>query len=144
MYRSSFTLINQEAFALDAKWNGFMVSYMGLISVLVQGLLVKQLTRRFSEDSLIQVFLLGLGISLAGCAMAFSVASLAIVLIPLVLSQGVIKTCVLSVTTKVHPPLSKCLNGLERKGEGDSWFIQHFSNFFNTLHRKHQRVRQGR
>ena len=105
-------MINQTAFALDATWNGIMESYMSLIAVLVQGFLVKQLTRRFSEDSLIKVSLLVLGIALAGCSMAYSVLSLALVLIPLVISQRVIKTCVLSSTTKViylnDPPPSPC------------------------------------
>lgn len=79
---------------------------MGLIAVLVQGLLIKFLTAWFSEATLIKASLFGLGVSLIGCSWAFSLLTLAALLFPLVLTSEVIKTCVLSIITKVYIPRS--------------------------------------
>jgi hypothetical protein len=129
-YRVTFPMISQVRFDLDARANGFLLSYMGLLSVFVQvstassphqaphsppffshrgkcntqGSAVGYLTKRFSEGRLVQLASFGLGVSLCACALAFNLPMLAVALIPLVVCNGVLSTCILSTVTKVHSP----------------------------------------
>lgn len=102
-YRVTFPMISQVRFDLDARANGFLLSYMGLLSVFVQGSAVGYLTKRFSEGRLVQLASFGLGVSLCACALAFNLPMLAVALIPLVVCNGVLSTCILSTVTKKVP-----------------------------------------
>ena len=64
-----------------------------------------------------------IGLSLVGCSFAFSLLTLAALLLPLVLTSGVIKTCVLSVITQ---------------GNTQAQIVRS-----DTGNRKHQRRTQG-
>ncbi len=94
-------MINQSKFELDARSNGFLLSYIGLLSILVQGTAVASLERRFGENKLVQMACFGLGVSLCACAMSFNLTLLALSLIPMVICNAILSTCILSSLTKV-------------------------------------------
>eukprot|EP01087_Luapelamoeba_hula_P014666 TRINITY_DN4342_c0_g1_i1.p1 TRINITY_DN4342_c0_g1~~TRINITY_DN4342_c0_g1_i1.p1 ORF type:complete len:448 (+),score=23.73 TRINITY_DN4342_c0_g1_i1:313-1656(+) len=102
-YRSVFPLINQQTFGLDAKWNGFLLSYIGLLSVLVQGIFIRQLTKHFKESALIRTSVVLVGLSLVACSLTSSLWTLAVFLIPLTVFSGVLNTCILSAVTQEAP-----------------------------------------
>ena len=77
---------------------------MGLLSVIVQGGLIGQLTKRFSEPKLIAWGAVVQGVSLLAWAFTPSVPVLMVVLIPLAFSTGVLNTVINSAITRAVPP----------------------------------------
>ena len=49
-----FAVVAMEMFGLSATQNGYLMSYIGMLSMLVQGVGMGLLNRRFSELQLIQ------------------------------------------------------------------------------------------
>ncbi|MBK8823557.1 MAG: MFS transporter [Anaerolineales bacterium] len=80
------------------------MTYVGVLSVIVQGFLVGRLTNRFREDLLITVSVVLMGISLLGWALAPSVLWLYIIMTPTALSGGLLNTLLSSTLTKAVAP----------------------------------------
>ncbi|KAL6043200.1 hypothetical protein QOT17_009607 [Balamuthia mandrillaris] len=100
MFQSCFTVIGKQRFGMDAQMNGVLLSYIGAILVFVQVFVVGSLANRIRENLLIQLTLLCLGSSLFLTSLAPSLSVLMLLMLPLVLSHGIIKTCTLSSITK--------------------------------------------
>ncbi|MCB0101242.1 MAG: MFS transporter [Anaerolineales bacterium] len=104
IFQTVFTLYALQKFNLQARDTGFILTYVGVLSVIVQGFLIGRLTKRYREDVLI---LLGGGLmtlSLIGWALAPSVFWLLVVLTPTALSGGVLNTLLSSTLTKAVEP----------------------------------------
>lgn len=100
IFQTIFSLYALAKFNLTARDTGLVLTYVGILSVFVQGFLVGRLTNRFREDHLI-AFAVGLmAISLVGWALAPSVFWLLIVLTPTSLSGGILNTLLSSTLTK--------------------------------------------
>lgn len=100
IFQTIFSLYALTKFNLTARDTGFVLTYVGVLSVIVQGFLVGRLTDRFREDHLI-VFAVGLmAISLAGWALAPSVFWLLVVLAPTSISGGILNTLLSSTLSK--------------------------------------------
>lgn len=100
IFQTIFSLYALAKFDLTARDTGFVLTYVGVLSVIVQGFLVGRLTTRFREDHLI-FFAVGLmSISLLGWALAPSVFWLLVVLTPTSLSGGILNTLLSSTLTK--------------------------------------------
>ena len=54
IFQSMFAVVAMEMFGLSATQNGYLMSYIGMLSMLVQGVGMGLLNRRFSELQLIQ------------------------------------------------------------------------------------------
>jgi DHA1 family tetracycline resistance protein-like MFS transporter len=91
-------------FNLTARDTGFVLTYVGVLSVIVQGFLVGRLTSRFREDVLITVSVVLMGISLLGWALAPSLLWLYIIMTPNALSGGLLNTLLSSTLTKAVVP----------------------------------------
>jgi DHA1 family tetracycline resistance protein-like MFS transporter len=77
---------------------------VGLLSVLVQGVAIGRLTKRFAENRLILGAVGLLAVSLLAWAFAPNVPLLLVVLAPVALAAGVLNTVINSAITKsVHP-----------------------------------------
>jgi len=104
IFQTIFSLYALAKFNLTARDTGFVLTYVGVLSVIVQGFLVGRLTSRFREDVLITASVVLMGISLLGWALAPSVLWLYIIMTPTALSGGLLNTLLSSTLTKAVAP----------------------------------------
>jgi len=104
IFQTIFSLYALQKFNLTARDTGFVLTYVGVLSVIVQGFLVGRLTSRYREDLLITVSVVLMGISLLGWALAPSVLWLYIIMTPTALSGGLLNTLLSSTLTKAVAP----------------------------------------
>jgi DHA1 family tetracycline resistance protein-like MFS transporter len=99
-----FALYAQYHLRLDSTGTGYILAYVGLLSVLVQGVAIGRLTKRFSENRLIFGAVIVLAVSLLAWAFTPNVLLLLVVLAPLAFASGVLNTVVnSSITKSVYP-----------------------------------------
>lgn len=104
IFQTIFSLYALAKFNLSARDTGFVLTYVGVLSVFVQGFLVGRLTNRFREDHLITFAVALMAVSLLGWALAPSVLWLLVVLTPTSLSGGILNTLLSSTLTKAVKP----------------------------------------
>jgi DHA1 family tetracycline resistance protein-like MFS transporter len=104
IFQTIFSLYALAKFNLTARDTGFVLTYVGVLSVIVQGFLVGRLTNRFREDVLITASVGLMGISLLGWALAPSLLWLYIIMTPTALSGGLLNTLLSSTLTKAVAP----------------------------------------
>ena len=104
IFQTIFSLYALSKFNLSARDTGFVLTYVGILSVIVQGFLVGKLTARFREDHLITFAVALMAVSLLGWALAPSVFWLLVVLTPTSLSGGILNTLLSSTLTKAVEP----------------------------------------
>lgn len=104
IFQTIFALYALKKFQLDARQTGLVLTFVGVLSVFVQGFLIGRLTRRFREDLLIVVAVFVMALSLLGWAAAPSVAWLLVVLVPTAFAGGVLNTVLASTLTKAVAP----------------------------------------
>ncbi len=104
LFQTMFTLWAKDRLGLNAQTTSYLLAYVGLLSVIVQGGLIGQLTKRFSESKLIAWSMLVQTIALLAWAFTPSVPVLLVVLIPLAFSTGVLNTVINSAITRAVPP----------------------------------------
>ena len=100
VFQTIFSLYALRQFNLEAQQTGFVLTYVGLLSVIVQGGLVGKLSERFRDDVLIFSSVIMMSLSLIGWAFAPSVLFLLIILIPIAISGGILNTIISSALTK--------------------------------------------
>src|SRR5512146_760719 len=100
-FQSIFSLYAQSI-NLSSQTTGFVLAYVGLLSVITQAGLIGPLTRRFRETWLIITGLWVMGISLLAWAFTSQLWLLLVVILPLSLSGGVLNTVIqLSISKSV-------------------------------------------
>jgi hypothetical protein len=104
MFQTIFALYALRRFGLTAQSTGFVLTYVGVLVVLVQGYLVGQLTDRFRDDLLIALAVPVMAVALLGWAWAPSVAWLLVILIPIAASGGLLNTLIASTLTRAARP----------------------------------------
>ncbi|MBE0671906.1 MAG: MFS transporter [Anaerolineales bacterium] len=104
IFQTIFALYALAKFNLTARDTGFVLTYVGVLSVIVQGFLVGRLTNRYREDILITASVVLMGISLLGWALAPSVIWLYVIMTPTALSGGLLNTLLSSTLTKAVAP----------------------------------------
>jgi DHA1 family tetracycline resistance protein-like MFS transporter len=104
IFQSIFSLYALAKFNLSARDTGFVLTYVGVLAVIVQGFLVGKLTSRFREDVLILASVVLMAVSLLGWSLAPSVFWLLVVLTPTSLSGGLLNTLLSSTLTKAVAP----------------------------------------
>jgi DHA1 family tetracycline resistance protein-like MFS transporter len=99
-----FALYAQYRLELDSTQTGYVLAYVGFLVVLVQGVAIGRLTKRFPENRLILVSVLVLAVTLLAWAFTPNVPLLLVVLAPLSFASGVLNTVINSAITKsVYP-----------------------------------------
>ncbi len=104
IFQTIFSLYALQKFNLSARDTGFVLTYVGVLSVIVQGFLVGRLTSQFREDVLITASVVLMGFSLLGWALAPSVLWVYIIMTPTALSGGLLNTLLSSTLTKAVAP----------------------------------------
>jgi DHA1 family tetracycline resistance protein-like MFS transporter len=105
MFQSIFAIYASGApLNLSVEQTGWVLGYVGVLAVLVQGFAIGRLTRRYSDKQLILAASLLMAVSLFAWGVAPNVWTLLIVLAPLAFSGGVLNTVINSALSKsVHP-----------------------------------------
>ena len=103
-FQTIFALYAQYKLGLEADKTGFILAYVGILSVVVQGGLIGPLTKRFRENWLIITGLWLMAFSLLAWAFVPNLVILLIVMLPLALSGGVLGTVIQSAITKAVQP----------------------------------------
>lgn len=98
-FQSIFSLYAQSI-GLTSQTTGYVLAYVGLLSVITQAGLIGMLTRRFRESWLIITGLWLMAFSLLAWAFAGNVWILLVIMIPLALSGGVLNTVIQSSLSK--------------------------------------------
>jgi DHA1 family tetracycline resistance protein-like MFS transporter len=98
-FQTVFSLFAQ-AIGIEARTTGFILAYVGVLSVITQGGLIGLLTRRFRENALLISGLWIMGLSLLGWAFTRNLATLLVLLLPLAVSGGMLNTVIQSALSK--------------------------------------------
>ena len=98
-FQSIFALYAQSI-GLTPQTTGYVLAYVGLLSVITQAGLIGMLTRRFRENWLIITGLWVMAGSLLAWAFTDQLLPLLVVMLPLALSGGVLNTVLQSAVTK--------------------------------------------
>jgi MFS transporter, DHA1 family, tetracycline resistance protein len=99
MFQTIFALYAQSI-GLNSQTTGYVLAYVGVLSVVTQAGLIGPLTRRFSENWLIITGLWLMSLSLLAWAFASNLWLLLVIMIPLALSGGVLNTVIQSGISK--------------------------------------------
>jgi len=100
IFQSSFALYAKEVLGLDVQSTGLILTYVGLLSVIIQGFAIGKLTQFFKERRLILSSILIMAASLLVWGFTKDVWLLLIVLAPIALSGGILNTVLTSQITK--------------------------------------------
>lgn len=104
MFQTVFALYGLRKFGLNESSTGYILAYVGFLSVIVQGVIIGRLTKRFPEKNLIFFATALMTLSLAGWALSPNITVLLIVLIPTALAGGIFNTVINSIITKSVKP----------------------------------------
>ena len=102
--QSIFSLFVLRRFSMDVVTTGFVLTYVGVVSVITQAWLVGRLSQKFKDSSLIQGGLLLLGLGLLAWAFAPTVLMLVLSTTPVALAGGMLNTVLPSALTKTVEP----------------------------------------
>ncbi|MGD8626180.1 MAG: MFS transporter [Anaerolineae bacterium] len=100
IFTANFALYTQYRLGLDDRTTSYILTYVGLLVVLVQGVAIGRLTARFQEKHLVLAAAALMAPSLLAWALVPNVPLLLLVLAPLALAGGVLNTVVSSMITK--------------------------------------------
>ncbi|MBN1937461.1 MAG: MFS transporter [Anaerolineae bacterium] len=104
MFETIFSLFAAKRLNLDAQATSYVLTYVGILVVLVQAGGIAQLTKRFSDKQLLFGAGILLAISLLAWGLTPNLIILFVILIPLALSSGVMNVVSNSALTKsVYP-----------------------------------------
>lgn len=103
-FQTIFPLYALVRLGLDASQTAFILTYVGVLAVLVQGVLIGKITERFAEDKLIFWCMVIMTGGLAAWAVTPNVPVLLIVLAPLAFAGGVLSTVINSKLSKSVTP----------------------------------------
>ncbi|GAB4470444.1 MAG: tetracycline resistance MFS efflux pump [Anaerolineales bacterium] len=98
-FQTVFALFAQ-AIGIEARTTGYILAYVGILSVITQGGLIGLLTRRFRENALLISALWIMGGALLGWAFTRNLTTLLILLLPLAISGGILNTVIQSAISK--------------------------------------------
>ena len=101
MFQSVFTLFAQHKLNLLPQATGLLLTYIGFYSVLIQGVGIGMLTKRFKDTSIIMVSLWVMLIGFIGWSITPSLPIMLLVILPLAGGAWVVNTIITSAITKV-------------------------------------------
>ncbi len=99
-FQTVFSLYALTKFGLSAAQTGYILAYVGVLSVITQGFLVGWISSRVREDILIVACVALMAASLVGWALASSVLALLVIMVPTAFSGGLLNTLLSSTLTK--------------------------------------------
>jgi len=104
LFQSNFALFALYRLGLQSQSTGYILAYVGLLAVLVQGVAIGRLTARFPEKRLVLAGVVMMTVALLAWGFTPSVPVLLMVLAPLALAGGTLNTVLNSLLTKSVSP----------------------------------------
>ena len=104
IFQTIFALYALYRLDLDARATGFILTYVGFLSVFVQGFAVGKLSKKFKENHLILVSTILMAVSLLAWAFAPNVITLLVIMAPLAFAGGILGTILNSALSKAVYP----------------------------------------
>ncbi len=102
--QSIFALHALVKFQMTSFQTGLVLTYVGVLSVIMQGFLVGRLTSRFREDALMVVSAVMLGVGFLGWGLSSNIFWLYVATTPIALFGGLLGTLLSSTLTKAVAP----------------------------------------
>ena len=106
IFQSMFSIIAMEQFKLGADQNGMIMSYIGALSMFMQGVGISAFTSRFTDITLMKFSTMTLVICFYLLSLLSTLTDFLLLQIPLVCSLSLINSILSSTVTKVVPPSS--------------------------------------
>ena len=100
LFEVNFVLVAKESLGLSAQTTSILLSLVGVMSVITQGVIVGWITKRVRESRLVFVSTLVLIFALLGWGFASSVGQYILVIIPISISAGLFNVSLTSLLTK--------------------------------------------
>jgi predicted MFS family arabinose efflux permease len=104
IFWSVFALFAQRKLSLTAQSTGFVLTYIGLYSVLVQGVGIRLLTKRFKDNTIIITSLWLMLLGLVGWSLTPNLPVMLLVILPLAGGGWTLNTIITSAITKAVDP----------------------------------------
>jgi len=104
LFQSNFSLWAKTRLQFSAQTTAYVLTYVGILAILVQGLAIGRLTKRFRERMLIAVGTVVMAIALLAWGLTPNLLALLFVLAPIALAAGVLNTVLSSQLTKAVRP----------------------------------------
>jgi len=98
--QSMFSVIAMEQFGLEADQNGFLMSYIGMLSLLMQGFGVSLISSRLSDTNILNFSAFTLTLAYFALSMLRDLSDFLILLAPLVFSLALVNSVISSTLTK--------------------------------------------
>ena len=99
-----FSLYALNKFNLTATQTGYVLTYVGVLSVITQGFLVGRIANKFRDDIIIVVSVGVMAVTLLGWALAPSLWILLLIMAPNSMAGGILNTLLSSTLTKAVAP----------------------------------------
>uniref|UniRef100_A0A4W3I6A4 Organic cation transporter-like protein 2 n=1 Tax=Callorhinchus milii TaxID=7868 RepID=A0A4W3I6A4_CALMI len=103
VFQSMFSVVAMDYFKLDAEHNGYLMAYIGLLQMVMQGLVVGWLTRWIPEQILILCSILLVCLMGLAMAMMTNVIHFCVTCIPMSLGIAIFSLTTNSILTKLAP-----------------------------------------
>jgi DHA1 family tetracycline resistance protein-like MFS transporter len=104
MFQSIFSLYAQYKLGLDARSTGFVLTYVGVLAALVQGVGVGMLAKRYPDNKVIFWSTLTMTAAMVGWALTPNLVVMLVVMAPLAISGGILNTVLSSALTRAVYP----------------------------------------
>ena len=105
LFQSVFALYGQYRFGLNAQNIGYLLTYVGVLSVITQGVLVGRISDRFPDQKIILFSTAIIGASFIAWAFSPNVIFLLVTLLPIAMAAGILNTIINTALTKAVPPV---------------------------------------
>lgn len=103
-FQTVFPLYALKKFGLDAQQTGYILAYIGIVLVIMQGGAIGPLAARFKESNLLVVFLAFAAVGMIGWAFAQSVPWLLVAMFPMAIGAGSFNALINSAISKSVRP----------------------------------------
>jgi DHA1 family tetracycline resistance protein-like MFS transporter len=104
IFQTVFALYAQYRLGLDARATSYILSYVGVLSVVTQAVVIGRLAARFADGTLILGSILTMGLALFAWSVAPTLAVVLVVLAPMSVAGGILNTVLNSALTKSVRP----------------------------------------
>jgi len=104
MFQAVFALFAQKRLNLSSQTTGFVLTYVGVLSVIIQGVGIGLLTKRYKENTIIIMSMWLMFIGLLGWALTPNLPIMLLVILPLAGGGWVVNTIITSAITKAVAP----------------------------------------
>jgi len=124
LFMANFALFTQDYLELSDQATSYVLTYAGMLLILVQAVGIRWLTGRYTEWTIVSRGSIIVTVSLFGLGLASGVPSLMLILLPLAMSGGVLNTVINSLISKSvdREKIGGAL-GLATSMESLSWIV---------------------